>query len=335
MRNQFTEEYGITHPIVQGALGVASMPPLVSAVSEAGGMGTLGAVGQPLMTSRELRDLIRAVRGLTDKPFGVNFVTAFATDEHVRECIDARIAVVSFDTAEPPPRFVRRLRRHGVRVWSKAGSVADARRAARAGVDAVIAHGREAGGGSRGDTGTFTLVPAVVDAIWPVPVLASGGIADARGVAAALALGADAAWIGTRFLASREANAHAEYKRRIVEAGEADTEITDVFSRDGASTPFRTLRNRVVRERRDGKGRHDRPGDDDCAGADPARRLIGRTELGGRPVEIPEFSCILPTPETRGDIDAMCLPAGQSVMLIRSILPAGELVRSLAKGRGV
>jgi NAD(P)H-dependent flavin oxidoreductase YrpB (nitropropane dioxygenase family) len=320
LQNRFTEDYGLVYPIVQGALGVASMPALVAAVSEAGGMGTLGAVGWPLMSHVELRDLLLAIRALTSRSFGVAFDSAFATDDHIRSCIDARVAVVSFDTADPPPHFIRRLRSQGVRVWVKAGSVATARCAARAGVDAIIAHGREAGGGNRGDTGTFSLVPAIVDSVWPVPVLASGGIADGRGLAAALALGADAAWIGTRFLASREANAHAEFKRRVIDAGEGDTQVSNVFCAAGRASPIRTLRNRVVRDESAQSENQDEP------------RLIGHTEIGGRAVAIPEFSCMVPTPETRGDIDAMCLPAGESVALIRRIRPAAEIVRSMAAG---
>lgn len=326
MQNRFTADYGLACPIVQGTLGMASMPPLVAAVSQAGGMGTLGAIGWSLLSAIELRGLLRAVRDLTDRPFGVAFDSAFATEDHVRACIDMRVPVVSFDTPDPPSRFVGRLRGHDIRVWARAGSVAEARTAVRAGADAVIAHGWEGAGGSRGETGTFTLVPAVVDAVWPVPVLASGGIADGRGLVAALALGADAVWVGTRFLASREANAHAGFKRRIIEAGEGDTGIGTVVSASGSPLPVRVLRRGAVRDPVESGVRVDRNGS-----SNGERRLIGHTEIGGRSVAIPESSCILPTPEARGEIDSMCMPAGQSAALIPSVRGAGEIVRRIVE----
>jgi enoyl-[acyl-carrier protein] reductase II len=322
VQNRFTRDYGIEHPIVQATLGIASMPALVAAVCEAGGMGTLGAVGWPLMSANELRGLLQAVRGLTDRPFGVAFDSEFTTEDHLRACIDDRVCVVSFDTADPPPHFIRRLRGSGVRVWVKAGSVAEARGAARAGADAIIAHGREAAGGCRSHTGTFTLLPAVVDAVWPVPVLASGGIADGRGLAAVLALGADAAWVGTRFLASREANAHGEYKRRVIEAGEGDTVVNTVFSASGRAATVRVLRAGPAPDP------DTRP---PSANGTGERRLIGHTEIGGRAIEIREFSCTMPTPESVGDIESMCMPAGQSAALIRGVRPAREIVREMVR----
>jgi NAD(P)H-dependent flavin oxidoreductase YrpB (nitropropane dioxygenase family) len=322
LQNRFTRDYGIEHPIVQATLGVVSMPALVAAVCEAGGMGTLGAVGWPLMSAAELRGLLQAVRGLTERPFGVAFDTEFATEDHLRACIDLRVCVVSFDTSDPPPHYIRRLRGSSVRVWVKAGTVAEARSAARAGADAIIAHGREAAGGCRSHTGMFTLLPAMVDAVWPVPVLASGGIADGRGLAAALALGADAAWIGTRFLASREANAHGDYKRRVVEAGEGDTVVNTVFSPSGRAATVRMLRTRPAADVQ--------PSEPAANGTDE-HRLIGQTELGGRAIEIREYSCMMPTPETVGDIEAMCMPAGQSATLVRGVRPAREIVREMVR----
>jgi NAD(P)H-dependent flavin oxidoreductase YrpB (nitropropane dioxygenase family) len=289
-------------------------------------MGTLGAVGWPLMTANELRGLLQAVRGLTERPFGVAFDTEFTTEDHLRACIDLRVCVVSFDTSDPPPHFIRRLRGSGIRVWVKAGSVAEARSAARAGADAIIAHAREAAGGCRSQTGMFTLLPAMVDAVWPVPVLASGGIADGRGLAAALALGADAAWIGTRFLASREANAHGEYKRRVIDAGEGDTVVNTVFSPSGRAATVRMLRTQLQSD-----AHISGPAANGSSDGSAERRLIGQTEIGGRAIDIREYSCMMPTPETIGDIEAMCMPAGQSAALIRGVRPASEIVREMVR----
>jgi NAD(P)H-dependent flavin oxidoreductase YrpB (nitropropane dioxygenase family) len=319
----FTEEYETDVPIVQAALGVVSMPPLVAAVSNAGGMGTLGAVGAPLMSAVELRALIAATRSLTRRSFGVNFITPLVNEEHITTCIVERVPVVSFHLGDPPEAHIERLREAGVRVWMQVGSVAAARAAVHAGVDAVIAQGSEAGGSNRSTTGVMTLIPAVVDAVTPVPVLAGGGIADGRGLVAALALGADAAWIGTRFVASREANARMDYKKRIVAAQDGDTVMTSIFHGvERLRRPVRALCNRVVRA---WLGRDPEP---------PRRgrpRQIGRTELGGRIVPLHEFSTLLPTPETTGDLDEMCLLAGESCALVHDILPAAEIVREIMR----
>jgi NAD(P)H-dependent flavin oxidoreductase YrpB (nitropropane dioxygenase family) len=321
MRTGLTGQYGIEYPIIQAALGVVSMPALVAAVSEAGGMGTLGAVGASLMSPSMLRCLILAVRSLTERPFGVNFVTPFATDDHVRTCIETRVPVVSFHMGEPPHAQIERLRESGARVWLQVGSVEGAREAVRSGADAVIAQGSEAGGANRSVAAAMTLVPAVVDAVTPVPVIAAGGIADGRGLVAALALGAEAVWVGTRFVASREANAHEEYKRRIVQAGERDTMLTSVFSGyERYRRPVRALSNRVVREW---------TGREDELNQPREARVIGLTELGGRIVPMHAFSTLLPTPETSGEFEEMCLLAGESAALIADIRPAGEIVRDM------
>jgi enoyl-[acyl-carrier protein] reductase II len=324
MRLTFTEQYGIAYPIVQSALGVVSMPALVAAVSEAGGMGTLSAVGPPVMSAAALRKLIEAVRTLTAFPFGVNFNASSATDQHLRVCIEEQVSVVSFCDCEPPESKIDQLRSEGISVWLQAGSVAVARRAVRAGADAVIAQGSEAGGANCGASSVMTLVPAIVDAVAPVPVLAGGGIADGRGLAAALALGADAVWAGTRFLASREANAHPEYKRRVVAATDGQTRITRIFAGpDGQRRSTRVLRNRLVET---WQGR-----EDDAARAGRNPRIIGCTELGDRCVLLHEFSAMVPTPETTADFDELYLPAGESAALVHEVLPAAEIIRRMVQ----
>jgi NAD(P)H-dependent flavin oxidoreductase YrpB (nitropropane dioxygenase family) len=285
-------------------------------------MGTLGAVGDPLTSPGELRALIAAVRARTDRPFGVNFITPLASEEHIDACIDERVAVVSFHVGDPPDLFIGRLRDAGIATWMQVGSVALARAAVRAGVDAVIAQGSEAGGSNRSVTTAFTLIPAVVDAVAPVPVLAAGGIADGRGVAAALTLGAEAVWVGTALIASEEADAHEEYKRRVIAACDGDTVITTLFSgRERLRRPVRALRNRVVREWA-GREAHVPPP------LDPPRQ-VGTAVRSGRAVPIHEFSTHLPTRGTEGDLDEMCLLAGESAALVRRLAPAREIVRAM------
>jgi len=323
VRTQLTEAYGLEVPIVGAALGPVSGPALAAAVSEAGGMGTLGAVGAPLTSPAELRALIGAIRTRTRRPFGVNFITPLASPEHIDVCIELAVPVVSFHWGDPPAALIERLQSGGVKVWMQAGSVALARAAVRAGVDAVIAQGSEAGGSNRSTAAGLTLVPAVVDAITPIPVLAAGGIADGRGLAAALALGAVGGWVGTRLIATDEANAHPEYKRRVLAATVEDTALTTVFyGPERIRRPVRALRNRVVQTwaRREAHI----PETLGCS------QIVGWTTLGGRETPIHRFSTLLPTSGTTGDLDEMCLLAGESAALVRDVRPAGEVVRGMA-----
>ena len=201
------------------------------------------------------------------------------------------------------------------------GSLAAAREAVRGGMDAIVVQGAEAGGHNKSAVGTFSLVPAVVDAITPIPVIAAGGIADGRGLVAALALGADAVWVGTRFLGSREAYAHQEYKRRLVHASVDDTVRTCLFGPEWPDAPMRVLSNRVVRE---WSGR-----DNQTPRLSEPSPIIGSTELLGQQYPMPKFSAVLPTPDTTGDLEEMCLPAGESVGLVKEIKSAEQIVEDM------
>jgi len=200
------------------------------------------------------------------------------------------------------------------------GTAADAKRAVDAGVDIVVAQGWEAGGHVRGMVATMPLVPAVVDAVGPVPVVAAGGIADGRGLAAVLALGAVGAWIGTRFLASDEATIHPHYRQRLLHAVESDTVYTEnLFDVGWPNAPHRTLRNRTD-EGWDAAGRPPsghRPGEGE---------VIGNSQRGG---PILRYQSVTPGIGAEGDIDAMSLWAGQTVGLVSKVQPAGEIVREI------
>lgn len=187
-------------------------------------------------------------------------------------------------------------------------------------MDAIVAQGSEAGGHNQGTAALFTLLPAIAEAV-SVPVIAAGGIADGRGVAAALALGAEGVCVGTRLIASHEAHAHEEYKRRVVAARESDVGRTSIFGPDWPDASMRVIRNRVVKEW---------TGRDTKTPAQPGQpEFIGTTILGGEPYRRPKFSAILPTPETTGDFEEMCLAAGESAGLVREIKPAAEIVSEM------
>ena len=318
MKTALCELLGIEYPIIAAPMGPdLTGPDLVAAVSNAGGLGILQA---QLASPQLFREEIRRVRELTDKPFGVNLILHFPVDEKVAICIDECVPIVSFFWGDPTP-YVEHVRSGGAKVFHQIGSVADAQRAAKANVDVIITQGVEAGGHVAGEVSTLTLVPRVIDAVAPLPVAAAGGIADGRGVAAALALGAQAAIIGTRFLASTEARAHPEYKKKLLSANEDDTIRTTLFGFGWPNAPHRTLRTRFVEdwlenEARGQESRADEP-------------VVSHTIISGQKMPLQRFMGFPPNVDTTGDIESMDLLAGQSVGLVREIKPAGEIVREL------
>lgn len=294
-------------------------PEFVAAVSNAGGLGILQAQFCPPPVFREE---IRRVRALTPKPFGVNLLLHFPVVDQVAICLEERVPVLSLFWGDPTP-YVERAHAAGVKVFHQVGSVADARRAAVAGVDVIIAQGVEAGGHGAGEVSTLALVPRVVDVVAPRPVAAAGGIADARGLVAVLALGAQAAVLGTRFLASAESRAHPHYKQKVLEAGEEDTVRTTLFGHGWPNAPHRTLRTAFVRQwlGQEGRGQESRPDE-------PA---VGQTVVAGQRMPVLRFMGLPPNRDASGDIESMDLLAGQGVGLVGEIKPAGQIVRELVE----
>src|SRR5215471_11712898 len=318
MKTNLCHVLGIEHPIIAAPMGPdLTGPDLVAAVSNAGGLGILQAqLCPPLLFRQE----IRRVRALTDRPFGVNLILHFPGEDHVAVCLEERVPVLSFFWGDPTP-YVERAHATGVKVFHQVGSVAEAERAAAAGIDVIVAQGVEAGGHVAGEVSTLALIPRVVDAVAPRPVVAAGGIADGRGVVAVLALGAQAAVLGTRFLASSEARAHPHYKHMVLEASEGDTVRTVLFGYGWPNAPHRTLRTAFVRQwlGQEGRGQESRPDEP----------VIGRTVIGGQPMPVLRFMGFPPNSEATGDIDSMDLLAGQSVGLIHEVKPAGRIVAEL------
>ncbi len=320
MKTPLCDTLGIEYPIIAAPMGPdLTGPESVAAVSNAGGLGILQAqfCAPPLFRAE-----IQRVRALTDKPFGVNLLLHFPIDDQVTVCLEERVPVLSLFWGDPTP-YVERAHAAGVKVFHQVGSVADAQRAAAAGVDVVIAQGVEAGGHVAGEVSTLALVPRVVDAISPRPVVAAGGIADARGLVAVLALGAQAAVLGTRFLASSESRAHPHYKQKVLEASEADTVRTVLFGHGWPEAPHRTLRTAFVRQwlGQEGRGQESRPDEP----------VVGHTVIGGQPMPVLRFMGFPPNSDATGDLDSMDLLMGQSAGLISEIVPAGQIVRELVE----
>jgi len=231
--------FGIEYPIVQGGMAYLGTAELVSAVSNAGGLGIIGAGNSE---PDWVRQQIRSTRQLTDKPFGVNILLISPFAEQVVDVVlEEKVAVVTTGAGNPGP-YIPRFKQAGIKVMPVLASVALAKRLERAGVDAVVAEGMESGG-HIGEVTTMALVPQVVDSV-QVPVVAAGGIGDGRGLVAALALGAQGIQMGTRFVCSEECIAHPGYKQKILQAHERST----VASGQTTGHPLRCLQNRLTRQ---------------------------------------------------------------------------------------
>ena len=239
MKTRVTELLGIEKPIIQGGMAWVAEHRLAAAVSEAGGFGIIGAASAP---AEVIREEIRKAKELTDKPFGVNVMLLSPYAEEVAHVVAEEGVRAVTTGAGNPEKYMGLWKNAGIRVIPVVASVALAKRMERYGADAVVAEGMESGGHIGSQT-TMTLVPQVVDAV-EIPVIAAGGIADGRGFAAAMMLGAEAIQMGTRFVAAKESIVHPNYKERIMKAKDIDSEVT------GTTTghPVRCLRNQMTRE---------------------------------------------------------------------------------------
>ncbi|KAG6652847.1 hypothetical protein I3843_05G032600 [Carya illinoinensis] len=313
---------GFEYGIVQGPLGPdISGPDLVAAVANAGGLGFLRA---PDWESPDyLRELIRKTRNLTDKPFGVGVVLAFPHEENIKAVLEEKVGFLQLSWGEFSKELVHEAHCAGVKVVPQVGSLEEAKKAVSAGVDAIIVQGREAGGHVIGQDGLISLLPRVVDLIGDqdIPVIASGGIVDARGYVAALALGAQGICLGTRFVATVESYAHPTYKRKLIQLDK--TGYTDIFGRARwPGAPHRVLQTPFFSDQKPlplNENELDKP-------------VIGRATIHGMEKEIRQFAGTVPNATTTGDIESMAMYAGQGVGLIKEILPAGEVVQRLAEG---
>jgi len=306
-KTRITELLGIKYPIIQGAMMWLSRAEMVAAVSNAGGLGIMAALTFP--TVQELREEIKKTKSLTDKPFAVNItllptIRARSLEEYIATAIEEGVTII--ETAGRNPRqYMKQLREGGVKVMHKVASVKAARTAERVGVDTVTIVGFEEGGNpGMDDVTTLVLVPRTVDEL-SIPVIAGGGIGDGRGLVAALALGAEGALMGTRFMLSRECPLHASIKQRLLEASEKDTLMI-----------MRSINNpeRVV-------------------ATDFARRVLEMEEKGTTLEEL------LPMIDGRrqkraldkGDVDKAMIPCGQVVGLIDDLPTIKEIIDDIIK----
>jgi nitronate monooxygenase len=328
---------GIDWPILSVGFGAGAGAELVAAVSGAGGFGVIGASGMPVEFAHA--ECART-RGLTDDPFGINLIIGDEdpeeTEKQRAEDVDylrsviaaagnagASAVVLFWGDAEP---YVGPAHERDMRVLIQVGSLEEGKAAVAAGVDAVIAQGVEAGGHVRGTHPIWELLPTMVEALAPVPVLASGGIGDGAGLARALELGAQGVSLGTRFVASEEANIHPDYKARIVSATAEDTVYTEnLYDLGWPDAPHRSLRNRTFAEW-EAAGRPEpgiRPGEGTTIGL--------RSYPWAEPRPWARYSPGMATAAFTGDLDYAPLWAGESCSVVNDIQPAAEIVNQLAQ----
>lgn len=297
MQTEITELLGIQYPIIQGGMAWVAEHHLAAAVSEAGGLGLIGAANAP---AEWVREQIRAAKNLTEQPFGVNIMLMSPYADEVAQVVAEEGVKVVTTGAGSPEKYMERWKQSGIRVIPVVASVALAKRMERCGADAVVAEGCESGG-HVGESTTMALVPQVVDAV-QIPVIAAGGIADGRGIAAAFMLGAKAVQMGTRFIATQEAQVHESYKNQVLRAKDIDTRVT------GRSTghPVRTLRNEMT------------------------KRYLELEQEGASFEELEQLTLGgLRRAVVEGDVRMGSMMAGQCAGLVREILPCSELVPQL------
>ena len=303
MHTRLCELLGIEYPVIQGGMAWVATAELAAAVSEAGGLGLIAAGGAP---EDVVREQIKKARTLTKKPFGVNVMLMSPYADKVMEMILEEKPAVVVTGAGNPGKYIPKLKEAGIKIMPVVASVALAKRLEKSGVDAIIAEGTEAGG-HIGELTTMVLVPQVCDAV-DVPVVAAGGIADARGTAAAFALGADGIQVGTRFICSEECIAHANYKNAVLKAKVRDAVVTG----RSVGAPVRALKNKLTRE-------------------------YDRLEKEGASFEEIESLGVggLRRAFADGDIETGSLMAGQSAAMVNDIKPCREIIADLLNTDGV
>ena len=297
MKTAITELLNIEAPVIQGGMAWVAENCLAAAVSEAGGLGIIGAASAP---AEWVREQIRLVKEKTDKPFGINIMLMSPYAEDVARVVAEEKVPVVTTGAGSPEKYMKMWKEAGIKVIPVVASVALAKRMERCGADALVAEGTEAGG-HIGENTTMVLVPQIADAV-SIPVIAAGGIADGRGMAAAFMLGAQGVQIGTRFVASQEAQVHENYKNYIVKAKDIDSRVT------GRSTghPVRALRNQMTKTY-----------------LEKSRLVFLFEEL-----ELLTLGSLRKA-VVEGDVVNGSVMAGQSAAMIHDILPCKEIIEKL------
>jgi nitronate monooxygenase len=313
--------FGLRYPILCAGMGTAATPELAIAVSNGGGLGAIGTGSRGAHAADLVRERVSRTKSGTSRPFAVNFLLAF-DPATLPLALELGAPIIQFAWGIPSAENVAALRKARAKMGIQISSVAGARRALDVGPDYLICQGTEAGGHVQATKALYEVLPAVIDEAKTVPVVAAGGIANGAHIRRALLAGASGVLIGTRFVATKEAGAHDDYKGAITRAKAADTVLTVCFQNEWANAPHRTLRNKTL-EMWEAAGcppPGKRPGEGDILATNAA---TGATKL--------RYSAFTPEPGDRGALTELVLYAGQGVDTIRDVPSAGELVARLWK----
>lgn len=313
MKTRLTQLLGIQHPIIQAPVGSAATAELAAAVSNNGGLGTLALSWR---TPEDCRKLIRNIGSMTGKPFAVNLVLAFDQEERISICIEERVPVVIFSWGDGA-KYAGQLKAAGILFGQTVCTAGEALYYEQKEADFLVAQGWEAGGHVLGNVTTMVLVPAVAAKV-SIPFAAAGGIANGKGILAALTLGASGVSIGTRFLMSDEAEVHARFQQLIAGANESDTVYSDqLFNIGWDNAPHRIIRNSTVNNFEKTNDMSNRPGEGET--------IAYRAD--NTPIE--RYSDVFPLTGMTGDIEGMALYAGQSAGLVDTVQPVSQIMYDL------
>jgi enoyl-[acyl-carrier protein] reductase II len=358
LRTRLTDHFGVAYPVIQAGLGFYAVPELAAAVSNAGGIGCLGAVPED---PEGVRKMIRETKRLTSRPFGIDYVyfpmfgatpwgpdfekdkehyqrslTWTCNDDHIDVLAEEGIDFVVFFWTNPEARWVKKLKKAGIQLWQQVGSTRGAREAVEWGADGVIAQGYQAGGHVRGYQDgrpmlRLDLIPRVKAAIPPGMLLvASGGVGNGKQLGDTLLAGAEGAWCGTVFTASAESHGHDKYKEMVIgiEDGWEETTMTQLFGPEWPRGYMRVARNRVVREWGQAEDLQTTP--------PPPPAVVGTCRIkpwsyeGGIPYAMPKFSLAIPSRSTEGDFEEMPILCGaDTAPLVKSVRPAAEVLTEM------
>ncbi|WP_101757431.1 nitronate monooxygenase family protein [Oceanicoccus sp. KOV_DT_Chl] len=311
-----TQELDIHYPIFNAGMAFIAGPELASAVTNSGGLGFLGAgiLPVPLVSAQ-----YKAAKSASHQgPIGVDFLMPFFTEDHLAFILSEKPAVAAFFFGLPEAEQLQTIQQQGTRVWAIVNSLEEARHAQSLQADAIVLQGSQAGGHNKASLSVEELFKATYDALPDIPLIIAGGIVNGLDVKQALDKGAQGVWCGTVFLASVEANAHPDYKKKVIDCEAGQTQISTAFGPEWPDQPMRVYQNTAVKAL---GGKVDHP-HIDC---------IGTSYIGGQPIEMPRYSAILPMADTQGDVDLMALTMGTEAARIQAIRPVSQIIAQLSE----
>lgn len=313
--NNLAKSLDVQYPIFNAGMAFVAGPELAAEVSLAGGLGFIGAgiFPVPLIQQqyKQAKELSRQGR------IGIDFLAPFFSPEHLDFVLEQKPDIAAFFYGLPDTEQLAAIREQGTIVWAIVNSEEEAIHARQEQVDAIVVQGAQAGGHNRAQSNIDQLFPAIQSAIPDIPLIIAGGIVTGNDVKNALQSGAHGVWCGTVFLASNEANAHADYKNAVVQCQHNETQISSAFGPEWPDEPMRVYRNTAV-QALNGAAKH------------PEVETIGTSYIGGQAVEMPRYSVVLPMRDTEGDVDLMALTMGTEATRVKAIKPAREIVAELS-----